>query len=78
MKITKDFGYPWGIVEIPEGYTAEEIPAACSSEDHFSHPYCDPGWEKRVGEKGGIVLDGPFLLPDGWKALVAFPLGGEK
>jgi hypothetical protein len=70
-----DLGYPWGIVEIPDGYRLTEVEAACDAEDHFSHPFCSPGWEEDLPE-GAIVVAGPVLDSfSGWIALVAIPPG---
>jgi hypothetical protein len=75
--VSVDFGYPWGTVRIPEGYEAVEVPAACDADDHFSHPFCDPSWERRVEGMGGQVVAGPLYV-DGWFALVAVPVEREE
>jgi len=78
-KETVDLGYPFGVVEVPEGWELVEMDACCSSSDHHSHPYCDPLWGERVAKGGGIVVAGPTLDPvSGWKAVVAFPPEGVE
>jgi hypothetical protein len=69
--------YPWGTIEVPEGYILREVDAACGAEDHSSHPHCIPGWEKNLPE-GAVVVANPVLDPNsgsGWIALVAIPPG---
>lgn len=74
-----DLGYPWGDVDVPDGYMAIEIAAACHSDDHFSHSGCsNPYWEEEVRRIGAIVLDGPIYDSySGWIALIAVK-GGES
>jgi hypothetical protein len=70
-----DLGYPWGVVEFPDGYTLREVEAACDSHDHFSHPFCAPRWEEDLPE-GAVVVAGPTLdYFSGGIALVAIPPG---
>ncbi len=70
-----ELGYPWGVVDALEGYTLQEVEAACGSHDHFGHPFCAPGWEEDLPE-GAVVVAGPILDScSGWIALVAIPLG---
>ena len=63
--------------KIPAGWTIERVPAACYSEDHFSHPFCYPGWEAEVRERGGVVIVPPSYEDGGWVAVVAFPREGR-
>ncbi|GBD11983.1 hypothetical protein HRbin23_01668 [bacterium HR23] len=75
----KDMGYPWGVVEVPPGFELVEVDAACGADDHFSHPFCDPRWEKEVEALGGHVVFGPIYDgASGWVALVAVPRPDEE
>jgi len=62
---------------IPVGWEVKRIPAACHSEEHFSHPFCFPRWEEEVKERGGIILEPPRYENGGWVATVAFPREGR-
>ncbi len=71
---SKDLGYPFGRVIYPDGWELKVIPASCGSDDHFSHPFCSPGWEEDVVARGGKVLANPVLdVFEGWIVPVAFP-----
>lgn len=66
--------YPWRRCLYPEGWEVETVTASCSADDHYSHPYCAPGWEEDVAAGGGLVLQDALLDSwSGWIALVAWP-----
>jgi len=68
-----DLGYPFGHIDVPDGMAAKIVPAACHADDHFSHPFCSPGWEKCLAP-GAVILDGPIYTTNrGWEAVVAIP-----
>jgi len=72
-------GYPWGYVDVPEGWRVAEVPASCDAECHCGHPFCWPGW-KEILPPGATILSGPVLVDSGWIALVSIPpeTGGQE
>jgi len=75
VKWTKvNMDYPWGTVQIPQGWEIAEVEASCYSDDHSAHTHCRPNWKEEVIKRGGIVVSGPIYFPkEGWKAIVAYP-----
>jgi len=59
--------------QIPAGWEVELVPAACHSDEHFSHPFCHPLWQEEVEKRGGIILEPPRFENGCWTAIVAFP-----
>jgi len=74
-----DLGYPFGGVEVPEGWILVQLDACCSASKLCYHPQCDPLWGKRVISGGGMVVASPAPVPHiGWRAVVAFPPEGVE
>lgn len=68
---SRDFGYPYGTVEVPDHVEVIEVEACCpgcheANERQPGHTFCNPGYDDR-----GRCVSGPVLTNAGWKALIA-------
>jgi len=63
--------YPYGLRAEP-GYEYIEVDACCFSNDHFSHPWCDPCYpdnKQALEAQGWGEIWGPHLTDRDWKSI---------